>query len=1107
MEEVCCPDDVRLQEGASTSGHAGNVPEPSFQELLQKLAVAHEREVSAARCHQSEAATPGDAPLQAVAAFPPLPERKFLPTTATPGSESLQAVAAFPNPPERKRVSRGGTLFSRAPPQATAFFKQLWSAEERMPDVCDDEVSHPLKSVTTTEMPKTTQLYLCSLALIILNAAFVGWQVQLRGAWVTARRPGGSFFCTCFVAELAVTWKLEGRSFFHVKKLAWHLFDSAVILLLFLGVLLDLPWLQYLSIWRILHVVRLGRLLPTLRVASHFRNLRLLCSSLQRVSRMLVWMVVALTLLFYTFGVSISSAVLDQCDGDSSRSKTIVCSHFGTIDRSMFSLYKVMYGGMLWGDLVDALVDLDIAYAVLFVIFVFVALIVAANTATGLFVQMVLDAEKHQSQNTVYERMVSKRRCIQAMRDVFHLVDINSSQTVTLDELNHALHDERMCAFLLSFDLDIHDITNLFGLLDRDGNGFVDISEFVFGCLRLKGEASTLDMLTLQVHTERCMHKVEQLKASTDMIVAALAPQSFDAIGGQKGIIVADATDSSAGMYSNIQDFDYIPYRRDTSRPRIRIDKAEERAMLVSELQRVASVIRSRCVREQWKDMRTGTLLSPSDVNLYHFNYYIVCPATAPVDGVGLSGAAPGSWAEGQHVEQADPGGKGLVRVVPAQGDVDVIVTVTRGRFVLGNSLIVAGAEHCGPREVSSSGAISYKEAVSSRPTTPRWFCSHWWGGSVLDFIACCEDHSARRHRHEDIGYWVCSYANCQHDPGSDIGEDPDTSSFRLAMQKAEGTLLILDPQATPFQRIWCCYELFMTLFDGKPLDIITMHTGMPMLLSDERMPLPLESTEMKSLREQSFPIAILLECFKRKLEDGDATIKEDKDTILLSIANSAREIPDHDSRLQLALRRANSTLHGRFALAAWPQAVKRGIVSDFGEEALPQILTRDEERRRLQLSLAHCEIMDADLLSLAEGFPPRLEELELSFANCHHLTDSGIECFSHRLPSSLRALALDFQSCKHVSNYGVKAVAEQLPNKLERLRLSYAFCEQIDCESIDALLQHLPPTLSTCFASFRGTHIDRDFKSIQDLRKHSGKTVSGVKRSMPRSMKRRAID
>ena len=53
----------------------------------------------------------------------------------------------------------------------------------------------------------------------------------------------------------------------------------------------------------------------------------------------------------------------------------------------------------------------------------------------------------------------------------------------------------------------------------------------------------------------------------------------------------------------------------------------------------------------------------------------------------------------------------------------------------------------------------SYVELVAAGAQRPKWFCSHWWGEPVFDFVACIETH-AMDHGYDDAtAYWVCAYA------------------------------------------------------------------------------------------------------------------------------------------------------------------------------------------------------------------------------------------------------------------------------------------------------------------------------------------------------------
>ena len=230
-----------------------------------------------------------------------------------------------------------------------------------------------------------------------------------------------------------------------------------------------------------------------------------------------------------------------------------------------------------------------------------------------------------------------------------------------------------------------------------------------------------------------------------------------------------------------------------------------------------------------------------------------------------------------------------------------------------------------------------------------------------------------RRLNDASANYWVCGYANRQHELELEIGRDITESSFYKALNVADGLLLILDQDATPFSRIWCDYELYASITaPDKMLDIVTMaqlpgksQAGAQML---SKSPLPGESAVAKSVREQSFPLSLLLQGLQVCLEKGEATIQKDKDGILFEMGSHADLTTGAGQELlQQNLKRANDALHSTFAILAWPQAMQRGTLLDFGKNAkgsvlgkqklkLPEILAMDDAREVLELSLAHFE-------------------------------------------------------------------------------------------------------------------------------------------------------
>jgi len=100
--------------------------------------------------------------------------------------------------------------------------------------------------------------------------------------------------------------------------------------------------------------------------------------------------------------------------------------------------------------------------------------------------------------------------------------------------------------------------------------------------------------------------------------------------------------------------------------------------------------------------------------------------------------------------------------------------------------------------------------AENADAQVPLWFVSHAWLEPIKLFLACLRRHATIRELSVTQAlatYWVCAYANNQWVLEDAISDNPRKTSFYKAMQLSHGVLLVLDSNATPFSRIWCCFE------------------------------------------------------------------------------------------------------------------------------------------------------------------------------------------------------------------------------------------------------------------------------------------------------------
>ena len=262
----------------------------------------------------------------------------------------------------------------------------------------------------------------------------------------------------------------------------------------------------------------------------------------------------------------------------------------------------------------------------------------------------------------------------------------------------------------------------------------------------------------------------------------------------------------------------------------------------------------------------------------------------------------------------------------------------------------------------------SYIELIADGPQRPEYFVSHFWGEPVKQLVACLAQHTRDRKygasqskgKEQESGdgdagrMWVCAFANRQWSTQGDVAEDPSKSSFHKAIRLSLGTIAIIDPESAYFTRVWCCYEMYVSLTasidtDGTrcwdiaapsteverfTLDIYTAgaeRNGRPAAASgfvDGIAAVDMEHAasvgdadadkekqksalhKMKKERESMFPIGRLQHGRAARVQEGKASVDKDRQHILNTMAGrglSAETLDEHEG-----YERVNRMLHGR---------------------------------------------------------------------------------------------------------------------------------------------------------------------------------------------------
>jgi len=356
------------------------------------------------------------------------------------------------------------------------------------------------------------------------NAIVIGIQADWAINHIGVKQPSSfdvleQFFKVVFTLELVLHILDEGLHFYARtnRNLAWNTFDTFVVASSWVEDIINLLFASSadVSALRGIRIVRLVRILRVVRVMRFFKELRAMVQGIIASLRPLVWCLVLLLLVMFTFGILIlqiaTQKIVESPDDDYDDLYTA----FGGIMRTVYTLYNTITGGMDWGDAAELLIMIHPVMGLVFSLYIAFAVLCMLNIVTGVFVENANQITGGDTDNMVLEEMNARQKIQGEIRIMFHRATGQSSEEVRLNQRQFVdfAQDAVIQAYFRKHGLDIENdaASELFRLIDRDDDGCVTADEFVDGCSRFIGAPRRLDITRLRREHEMMRQQVVQL--------------------------------------------------------------------------------------------------------------------------------------------------------------------------------------------------------------------------------------------------------------------------------------------------------------------------------------------------------------------------------------------------------------------------------------------------------------------------------------------------------------------------------------------------------------------------------------------------------------------
>ncbi|CAL1144918.1 unnamed protein product, partial [Cladocopium goreaui] len=234
----------------------------------------------------------------------------------------------------------------------------------------------------------------------------------------------------------------------------------------------------------------------------------------------LLWTLVLLVLLFYTFGVLLTQLVTDHCrdrnileqeDANATPSCPKEFYYWRTVPDSMLTLFMSIAGGLSWEDALTPLRGVSALAVIFMVIFIVITVFAVLNVVTGVFCNTAIESANADKDIAVIKQLQKQASHVEALRKIFEEIDADSLDVVSIQDLEEAMSQKKLSSFLESMGISTEDVWTLFMIMDNDQTGLVNLEEFVRGCLQGRGPAKSIQLVKMSYEnkvTRQALKKV-----------------------------------------------------------------------------------------------------------------------------------------------------------------------------------------------------------------------------------------------------------------------------------------------------------------------------------------------------------------------------------------------------------------------------------------------------------------------------------------------------------------------------------------------------------------------------------------------------------------------
>eukprot|EP00971_Amphidinium_carterae_P131844 2611454-Amphidinium_carterae.1 len=188
------------------------------------------------------------------------------------------------------------------------------------------------------------------------------------------------------------------------------------------------------SIFQFLRFVRVVRILKMLKIGKTANNYFIVFSKmtfcLLQSFPPLLSAATCIVVFTYIIAVLLTQSATDHRQSLSSDAIGLT-EHYGSLDRTFYSLVKTIFNGQSWGELMEPLTYVNSTSSGIFILYMVLTLLCLLNVVHGVFVDSALQSTAHYKELMVAEQQQKRLMLVRHLQDVFREIDKDKSGYIT----------------------------------------------------------------------------------------------------------------------------------------------------------------------------------------------------------------------------------------------------------------------------------------------------------------------------------------------------------------------------------------------------------------------------------------------------------------------------------------------------------------------------------------------------------------------------------------------------------------------------------------------------------------------------------------------------